>query len=59
MVDEIIALREELLPTGGLTVIRRWHYARWTDGTTHAWIGREVRTGAGEPDSKLAFDRLI
>lgn len=59
MTGEIVALREELLPAEGLTVVRRWHYARWIDGSVHAWIGREVTLGAGEPESKLAFDRLV
>ncbi len=59
LATEITALREEVLPSDGLTVLRRWHYARWIDGSVHAWIGREVSTGAGEPDSKLAFDRLV
>jgi hypothetical protein len=59
LVPEITALRDELLPRDGLTVVRRWRYARWIDGSIHAWIGREVHTGAGEPDSKLAFDRLV
>ncbi|MEE6163390.1 MULTISPECIES: hypothetical protein [unclassified Mycolicibacterium] len=59
LTNEITALREEVLPTAGLTVLRRWHYARWIDGSVHAWIGREVVTGSGEPDSKLAYDRLV
>ena len=59
MTGEITAVREELLPPEGLTVVRRWHYARWIDGSMHAWIGREVTPGAGEPESKLAFDRLV
>jgi len=59
LVPEIIAVREELLPRDGLTVVRRWRYARWIDGSIHAWIGRDVQTGAGEPESKLAFDRLV
>jgi hypothetical protein len=59
MTGEITTLREELLPRDGLTVRRRWHYARWIDGSAQAWIGREVTPGAGEPESKLAFDRLV
>ena len=59
LAKEITAIREEILPTEGLSVLRRWHYARWIDGSVHAWIGREVSIGAGEPDSKLAFDRLV
>jgi hypothetical protein len=59
MTGEITVLRDELLPQEGLTVRRRWHYARWIDGSAHAWIGREVVPGAGEPESTLAFDRLV
>ena len=44
-------LREEALPREGLTVRRRWHVARWIDGSLHAWVGREVLPGAGEPES--------
>jgi hypothetical protein len=55
---EIVALREEALPREGLTVRRRWHVARWVDGSLHSWVGREVLPGAGEPESGLAFDRL-
>jgi hypothetical protein len=55
---EIVALREEALPREGLTVRRRWHVARGVDGSLHAWVGREVLPGAGEPESGLAFDRL-
>jgi hypothetical protein len=51
-------LREEALPREGLTVRRRWHVARGVDGSLHAWVGREVLAGAGEPESGLAFDRL-
>jgi hypothetical protein len=56
---ELISFREELLPREGLTIHRRWHVARWTDGSVHAWIAREVLPGAGEPESRLAFDRLV
>jgi hypothetical protein len=59
LIGEIDTIREELLPSEGLTVLRRWHYARWTDGSVHAWIGRSVTFGAQEPDSKLAVDRLV
>ena len=55
---EIVALREEALPREGLTIRRRWHVTRWVDGSLHSWVGREVLTGAGEPESRLAFDRL-
>lgn len=59
LAQEIVALREEALPREGLTVHRRWHVARWVDGSLHAWVGREVLPGAGEPESGLAFDRLV
>lgn len=55
---ELERLKEEELPREGLAVERRWHYARWIDGSAHVWVARDVRSGAGEPESGLAFDRL-
>jgi hypothetical protein len=59
LAHEISALREEALPREGLTVRRRWHVARWVDGSQHAWVGRDVLLGAGEPESGLEFARLV
>lgn len=49
-------IAEEALPRSGLRVTRRWRRARWIDGTTHVWVGRQVRSGRGEGTSGLAFD---
>lgn len=32
--------------------------ARWTDGSTHIWIGRDVGPGGGEGSSGLQFDLI-
>lgn len=54
-----VALHEEELPRSGLKLSRRWKYTRWTDGSTHLWIGRERTTGRGEGSSGLQFDLIV
>jgi hypothetical protein len=49
-------LHEEELPRTGTIVTRRWRYARWTDGSTHTWIGRTRTLGRGEGSSGLRYD---
>lgn len=49
-------IREEEIGSAGVTVRRRWHLARTTDGGRHTWVSREVSTGRGEGASGLAFD---
>lgn len=51
-----LSLFEEEVPRAGARVQRAYQYARWTDGSTHLWVGRRKRPGAGEGWSGLRFD---
>jgi hypothetical protein len=53
-----LTIREEEIPRGGITVERRWQYARWTDGSAHVWVQRRRRQGRGERSSGLRWDIL-
>ena len=50
---------EEEVPRAGLRVRRVPSVARWLDGTTHAWLSRQVGTGRGEGSSGLQFDIAV
>lgn len=56
MLAEITTLPETVLPRAGLRLLRRWRYARWSDGSIHVFCAREVELGAAAPASELAFD---
>jgi hypothetical protein len=49
---------EEEVPRAGRLVTRGFRRARWTDGTTFLWMGRESPIGRGEGSSGLVFDRV-
>lgn len=49
-------LREEEIPREGIHITRSHQYTRWTDGSTHLWIGRRKQPGRGETSSGLQFD---
>lgn len=51
-----LSLNKEEVPREGAIVTRSYQYARWTDGSTHLWIGRQKRPGRGEGSSGLRFD---
>ena len=51
-----LLLYEEEVPHEGARVTRTYQYARWTDGSTHLWIGRRKEPGRGEGSSGLQFD---
>ena len=53
-----LSLFEEEVPRAGARITRAWQLARWTDGSTHLWIGRRKRPGRGEGSSGLRFDVL-
>jgi hypothetical protein len=53
-----LSLFEEEVPRAGARVTRAWQYARWSDGTTHLWIGRRKGPGRGEGWSGLRFDAV-
>ncbi|HEX2188733.1 MAG TPA: hypothetical protein VHG51_07520 [Longimicrobiaceae bacterium] len=54
--DERLEVREEEVPREGIRVLRSWQHARWTDGSTHVWIGRRKLPGLGEGSAGLRFD---
>ena len=53
-----LSLYEEEVPRAGARIIRTYHYARWTDGSTHLWLGRRKQAGRGEGSGGLRFDVL-
>lgn len=55
---EPLDLFEEEVPASGATVIRQVQRVRWTDGSTHTWVGRRKTNGAGPGSSGLQFDQL-
>ena len=52
-------IREEEIPRSGLRVERVVYRARWIDGSTHVWVQRRRRIGAGESQSGLQFDQAL
>jgi hypothetical protein len=51
-----LIVADEEIPRCGVTLTRSMHYARWIDGSTYLWIGREKEAGQGEANSGLQFD---
>ena len=51
-------IAEEEVPRAGRIVTRAFQRARWVDGTTFLWIGREAPLGRGEGSSGLVFDHI-
>ncbi len=49
-------LYEEEIPRAGARITRAYQYARWINGSTHLWVGRQKRPGGGEGSSGLRFD---
>jgi hypothetical protein len=56
--DQPLQIFEEEIPREGLRVTRSWQLARWHDGSTHLWIGRQKEIGRGEGSSGLRFDTI-
>jgi hypothetical protein len=56
---QALSIFEEEVPRSGVRVTRRYQLARWTDGSTHVWIGRDKSIGGGEGSSGLQFDSLL
>jgi len=55
----IYRIAEEEIPRAGLRVERVVYRARWIDGTSHLWVQRRRRIGAGESQSGLLFDQAM
>lgn len=51
-------INEEEIPRSGVTVQRSYQRARWINGKTCLWIGRNKSAGKGEGWSNLKFDQL-
>lgn len=56
--EDLIKTREESIPKAGVRVQLTRQRIRWTDGSTHVWMGRKVKAGRGEGNSGLRFDFL-
>jgi hypothetical protein len=54
--DPHLTLYDEEVPRAGTTVTRGYRLARWSDGTTRVWLGRDRLPGRGEGSSGLRFD---
>ncbi len=52
-------IKEEEVPRSGLRVERVVYRTRWFDGSTHLWVQRRRKIGAGESQSGLQFDQAI
>lgn len=50
---------EEEIPRSGLRVQRVVYRSRWVDGSTHLWVQRLRKAGAGESQSGLVFDQAL
>jgi hypothetical protein len=46
------------VPREGARLTRAYQYARWIDGRTYLWMGRQKGAGIGESSSGLRFDTL-
>jgi hypothetical protein len=49
---------EEIVQRSGIIVKRSFQRARWLNGKTYLWIGREKTAGRGEGISNLKFDQI-
>ncbi|HWP09925.1 MAG TPA: hypothetical protein VNN72_29485 [Polyangiaceae bacterium] len=52
-------IAEEEIPRSGLQIERVVYRSRWTDGSTHLWVQRRRKIGAGEAQSGLQFDQAL
>lgn len=56
---KVYRIREEEVPRTGVRVSRVVRRSRWIDGSTHLWIARRKKSGAGEGSSGLRFDIAV
>ena len=56
--DDLLVIREEVIPRAGIRIQLTKQRIRWTDGKTYIWLGRKVLAGKGEGSSGLIFDQL-
>ncbi|QSA98821.1 hypothetical protein [Methylococcus sp. EFPC2] len=51
-----LLLHDEEVPREGSRVTRSYQYVRWSNGSSHLWVGRRKQPGRGEGSSGLQFD---
>lgn len=56
--DAPVYVEEEEVPRSGATVVRRWRFARGSDGSAALWLEHAKSAGRGERSSGLAWDVL-
>jgi hypothetical protein len=56
LLNSVDSLRDEEVTRSGVQVRVVEQLARWYDGSTYCWRGRESRPSGGEASSKLRFD---
>jgi hypothetical protein len=47
------------IPKAGIIVRRSFQRARWLNGVTYLWVGRDKGAGKGEGWSNLRFDQIV
>jgi hypothetical protein len=52
-------LDEVEIPKAGIVVRRSFQRARWLNGVTYLWVGRDKEAGKGEGWSNLRFDQIV
>jgi hypothetical protein len=52
-------VEEEEVARAGIYVERTWQRARWIQGRTLIWIGRQKSAGRGEGSSNFVFDKIV
>lgn len=52
-------LDEVEIPRAGIVVRRSFQRARWLNGATYLWVGRDKEAGKGEGWSNLRFDQIV
>lgn len=50
---------EEEIPRAGIKISKSYQRTRWYGGKVFKWLGIHKKTGRGEGNSGLAFDRLV
>lgn len=53
-----LVIKEEEVPSEGVTVTRAWQLARGADGSSVAWVGRRKRPGRSARAPGLVFDDI-
>jgi hypothetical protein len=57
--DSLLFIEEEEVPRIGVTLKRKFQYARSSDGRSWLWVGRSKIAGRGEARSALRYDVAV